>query len=32
MVFGYILLTVFWIIIAVFAIGALWMVFKSAGR
>jgi hypothetical protein len=32
MVFTNILLFVFWVIFAVFVIGALWMLVKSAGR
>jgi hypothetical protein len=32
MVIGYIMLIVLWIAIAIFGLGALWMVIKSAGR
>ncbi len=32
MVIGYIMLVVLWIVIAIFALGAVWMVFRSAGR
>ncbi len=32
MVIGYIMLVVLWIVIAVFGLGAIWFVIKSAGR
>ena len=32
MVIGYIMLTVLWIVIAIFVLGAIWTVIQSAGR
>lgn len=32
MVIGYVMLGVLWVAIAIFALGALWVVIKSAGR
>jgi hypothetical protein len=32
MVIGYIMLTVLWVVIAIFGLGAIWFVIKSAGR
>lgn len=32
MVIGYIMLVILWIAIAIFVLGAIWMVVKAAGR